>query len=72
VFLKVVNKGNSLTVALNAIDCHNRLAIPGASLQDSDMVDSFPVSVMHLEHLPIRREARRETQFVYFKPQPKE
>jgi hypothetical protein len=66
----VVNKGNNLIVALNAIDRHNRPAISGARLQDRDMVDSFPVSVVYLECLPISREARCETQFVYFKPQP--
>ena len=32
VFLTVVNKGNSLVVSLNAIDCHTRLAVPVARL----------------------------------------
>jgi hypothetical protein len=70
VFLMVVNKGNILIVSLNTIDYHTCHALSGARLQDSDMVDSFSVSVVYLECLPISREARCETQFVYFKPQP--
>jgi hypothetical protein len=70
VILTVINKGNRLVLSLNAIDRYTRFAVPGARLQDGDMVDSFPVSVVHLERLPICREARREIQFVYFKPQP--
>ena len=72
VFLTVVNKRNCLDVLLNAINCHSHLAVPGTHLQDGDMVDSFPVSVMYLERLPIRREARHKAQFVYFQPQPQE
>jgi hypothetical protein len=45
----VVNKGNSLIVALNAIDCHMCPGLSGARLQDGDMVDSFPVSVVYLK-----------------------
>ena len=70
VFLKVVNKRNGLIVALNTIDYHMCPALAGARLQDSDVVDSFPVSVVYLECLPISREAWCETQFVYVKPQP--
>jgi hypothetical protein len=43
VFLKVVNKVNRLIVALNTIDYHTCTALSSAHLQDSDMVDSFPV-----------------------------
>lgn len=63
-FLTVVNKGNSLVRLLNAIDCHTRLAAAVASLQDSDMVESFPVPVVNFERLPILRDARRETESV--------
>ena len=66
-FLMVVNKGNSLIGLLNAIDGHTRHAAV-ARLQHGDMVDGFPVPVMHLERLPIPGQTRRETQLVCFKP----
>lgn len=76
VFLTVVNKGNSLVVLLNAVYCNslltNHLIICGWSLPDGDMIDGFPISVVHLELLPLRREAWLEAQFVYLKPQPEE
>ena len=46
VFLTVVNKRNSIVGLLNAIDGHTRLATAGGRLPDSDVKDSFPVSVM--------------------------
>src|SRR5208283_4993862 len=39
------------------------------SLQHTDMVDSFPVAIMHPERLPLTWQARREMQLVCFKPQ---
>ena len=44
----------------------------GPRLQDGDVVDGLAIAVVHLERLPVRREAGRETQFVHFKPQPQE
>jgi hypothetical protein len=69
--LTVVKKWNSTIVLLNAIDGHTRHAAV-AHLVHGDVIDGLPVPVMYLERLPIRREARRETQFVYFKSKPKE
>jgi hypothetical protein len=46
VLLTVVHKGNSLVVLLNPIDGHARLAVPCARLQDGNMVDGFPVSIV--------------------------
>jgi hypothetical protein len=70
VFPAVINQGNSLIVVLSTIDYYTCPALSGARLQDSDMVDSFPVSVVYLERFPVSREAGCETQFVYFKAQP--
>ena len=72
VFLTVVNQRNCLVVLLIAINCHTHFAVPGTHLQHGDMVDSFPVSVMYLERVPIRWEARHKAQFVYFQPQPQQ
>ena len=71
-FLMVVNKRDGLVGFINAIHAHAHITIPGRRLQDRDVVDSLPIAVMHLEPLPIRREAGRETQFVYFKSEPQE
>jgi len=72
VFLAVVNQGNSLVESFNAIHRYTRLAdlriIGGARLRDDDVVDRLPIPVVHRERLPIRREARREMQFVHFQP----
>ena len=72
VFLAVINKGNNPVVLQNAIDGNTRLVFTHSPLQDAYMIDGFPVSVMHLEDLPIRRETRLEIQFVYFKLEPKQ
>lgn len=72
VFLMVVNKRDGLIVLLNAIHAHAHLAILGRRLQDVDVVDSLPITVVHLEPCPIRREARRKSQFVHFKSEPQE
>ena len=58
VLLTVVHKRNNLIVSLDAIDGHAHLAIPRARLQDDNMVDGFPVSVVQREPFPIRGEAR--------------
>ena len=68
VFLPVVNKGDSIVVLLNAINYHIHFALPIAHLPDSDMINSFPVSVMHRVHLPLRREAWLEKEVVLFQP----
>jgi len=72
VFLTVVNQGNSPVESFNAIHRYTRLAdlriIGSARLRYDDVVDRFPMPVVHLERLPIRREARREMQFVHFQP----
>jgi hypothetical protein len=58
VLLTVVHKRNNLIVSLDTIDSHAHLAIPRARLQDANMVDGFPVSVVQREPFPIRGEAR--------------
>ena len=70
VFLMIVNKGDSLVVALNAVDCYTHLPVPIEPLHDDNMIDSFSVSVVYLERFPISGEAWCKTQFVFFKPQP--
>src|SRR3989344_1809674 len=35
-------------------------------LRDNDMVNRLPIPVVQREGLPVRREARRKMQFVYF------
>jgi len=72
VFLMVVRERDALIVLLNAIHRHAHLAIPGRRLQDRDVVDGLPIAVVDLEPLPLRRQARRETQFVHFKSEPQE
>ncbi len=76
VFLTVVNKGNIIVVLLDAVYGNtlltNHLIIGGRRLPDGYMIDGFPVPVVHLELLPLRRKAWLETQFVYFKPQSEE
>jgi len=54
VLLTVINKGNGLVVSLDAIDCHSHSAIRGARLQDGDVIDGLPISVVDLGCLPIR------------------
>ena len=75
-FLMVVNKKNCHVGLLNTIDGHTRHALVArleyGDVPDRDMINGFPVPVMHHESLPICREARREQQFVYFKPESKE
>ena len=66
---KVVNKGNRLAGLLNAVDNQARSAVV-AHLPDRDMVEGLPVPIVYFESIPLRRQARLETQLVYFKPQP--
>ena len=61
VFLMVVNQGNGLALSFDAINRHAALVRRSARLQNSDVVDRFPIPVMHLEFLPICGEARSET-----------
>src|SRR3990170_2999651 len=76
VFLLVVNKGNIIVVLPDAVYGNtlltDHLIIGNGRLPDGYMIDGFPVPVVHLELLPLRREAWLETQFVCFKPQPEE
>ena len=72
VFAMVVDKGNGLVGPLFAIDGYAHLALVCAHLQDVDVVDGFPIAVVDLEPLPIRRQARRKSQFVHIKPKPQE
>ena len=72
VFLMIVDKGYGLVVSLDAINCHARLALPAGRLQDGDVVDSLSIPVVHCERLPIRRDARSETQLIHLKPQSQE
>lgn len=69
-FLMVVNKGNRLVGLLDAIHGHTPLPTSGERLQNGDVVDRLPISVVHLERLPIRWEARGKTQFDHLQPQP--
>jgi len=65
----IVKEWNGIIGLRYAIDGHTgRAAV--VSLQYGDMVDGFPVAVMHLERLPLRGQARREMELVCFKPQP--
>src|SRR3989304_6734557 len=76
VFLPIVNKENILVVLRNAVYGNtlltDHLIIGNGRLPDGYMIDGFPVPVVHLELLPLRREAWLKTQFVCFKPQPEE
>ena len=56
VFLMAVNKGKSLSVLLDAINGHTHLVGPRARLQDGDVVDSLPISIVNLERFPTHRE----------------
>ena len=49
--LTVVNKGNSLIALLNTVNDHTLRAVV-AHLPDSDMVDGFPVPIVHRECIP--------------------
>ena len=64
VFLMVVNKGNRLILLRDAVDGHTRCAIANLPAQNGDVVDRFPIPVVHREALPIRREERCETQSI--------
>ena len=76
VFLTVVNKGNIIVVLPDAVYGNtlltDHLIIGNGRLPDGYMIDGFPVPVVYLELLPLRRKAWLETQFVCFKPQPEE
>ena len=71
VFLAVVNKGNSRSALDNAIDGHACPAVV-ARLPDGDMVDGFPVPIVHRERIPLRGQARLEAQRVCFLAQPQQ
>jgi len=57
----VVKKWNSIIGLLNAIDGHTSLAAAGGRLPDSNMIESFPVAVMHCPSA-----AMTEGHFPYF------
>ena len=65
VLLAVIDQGNSLVGPFNSIhdDAHFVILffINASGLRDVDMKDSFAVPVAHLECLPVRRQAGRET-----------
>ena len=68
----VVNKGNRFIPLRGAVDGHTRCAIAFLRTQNGDVVNRFPITVVHREALPIRREERCETQSIHRKPQPQE
>jgi len=72
VFPAVVNKGNRLVVSLDSVNGHTRSAFIFTRLQDVDVVDGLPITIVHLEPCPIRREARRKSQFIHFKSEAQE
>jgi len=65
VFLMVVNKGNRLIPLRGAVDGHTHCAIANLPAQNSDVVDRFPIPVVHREALTICREERCETQAIH-------
>jgi hypothetical protein len=72
VFPAVVHKGNRLVGLLDTINRHTCLAIDGRHAQDGDVVDRFPIPVVHVKAFPIRRDTRGEKQLVLLQPQPQE
>ena len=68
----VVNQANDLVVLLDAINGYGRFAGGGLGFQNRDVVDGFPIPVVHRERLPIRRKAWYKPQFIHFEPQPEE
>ncbi len=67
----VVNKGNRCILLRGAVDGHARCAIADLPAQNGDVVDRFPIPVVHREALPIRREERCETQSIHRKLSPR-
>lgn len=53
VILVVVNQRDCQVLAIDAVQGHAHAAAVGARLQDRDVVDRFPVSVVQLETLPL-------------------
>ena len=70
VFATVVNQGNGRFGPVDAVDGHAHFALVFATLQDLDVVDGFPIAVVDLEPLPIRRQARRKSQPIHVKAEP--
>jgi hypothetical protein len=72
VFATVVNQGNGRFGPMDAVDGHAHFALVFATLPDMDVVDGFPIAVVDLEPLPIRRQARRKSQPIHVKAEPQE
>jgi hypothetical protein len=70
VFLVVVNQVNNFVVLLETINGYAGLAGSCFGPLNRDVVDRFPITVVHLERLPMRRKARYKPQFIHFEPQP--
>src|SRR6478672_3139276 len=71
-FLTIVDQWNSHFPLLNPIDCDARLVSLSKRLQDGDVIDRLAITVVHLERLPICREAWSKTELIDFKPQSQE
>ena len=68
----VVDKGNGLVRLFDAIDGDAHSIVTRLRLRDGNVVDRLPVTVVHLEPIPIGGDARRKMQFVDFEPEPQE
>ena len=71
-FLPVVNEGNRFVVLLVSINGDPGFAIVPILLQDSDVINGFPISLMHPDLLPVHGKAWSKTQLVRFQLQPEQ
>lgn len=65
----IINKVNDFVVLFDAIYRHRHSSNLGERLQNSEVIDGFPIAIMDFERLPIRWQARRKTQTVRFQLQ---
>jgi hypothetical protein len=64
--LSIVNKGNGFAVLLCPTDGHGCAASRGMYLQDGDVIQSLPKSVVNLERFPILGKAACKTKPIHF------
>ena len=68
----IVNEGDSLVMLLDAINCDSHFVSTCLRLYNGNVIYCLSIPVVHRESLPIRRKARRKTQFIDFESEPQE
>jgi len=56
----VVNKGNGCAQLHDAVDGQSRCKITNLVAQNGDVIDRFPITIVHREALPVSRKERHD------------